>query len=169
MQKFEWMNWEYVRRIPHEEFKAGFCGALRGAGLLGDGVPDAYVEAVIGLMRERTKAYADAPAGSGFFFTEEFPFDDQAWRKHLGKPDAAELLQALRARFAGLEPFTAAAAESALRGLVEERGISASRAVHPLRVAVSGLSVGPGLFEMLDVIGRDRVLGRIDRALGRLG
>ena len=85
-------------------------------------------------------------------------------RKRLLKADIPELLGVLRDRLAALEVFDAASTEAALRAIGDERGLPASKLVHPLRIAVSGLSAGPGLFEMLETLGKERVLRRIDRA-----
>lgn len=166
--KLEWMNFEYFRRIPAEEFKTGFRRALQEAGLVAGEPDEGYLDAVIALMRERTKWYADVPAASGFFFTEEYPYDEKACRKRLRKEGVPELLRDVKECLAGAPDFAAQALEQAVRAFAEGKGISASKVVHPVRVAVSGLAVGPGLFEMLSVLGRERVLARLDRTLGML-
>jgi glutamyl-tRNA synthetase len=86
-------------------------------------------------------------------------------KKRLHKPGAPALLDAMRQRFAAVPDFTAAALEKALHDLAVEKGVEIGEIIHPVRVAVSGLGVGPGLFEMLDVLGRERVTARLAKAL----
>ena len=167
MDKFEWMNGEYIRRLPRETFSAGFRKALEQAGLWRDDVPAALFDHVAALMQERTKKYSDLPAMTAYFFAEEFPFDEKAVHKRLSKPEDLQGLAALRENLAAVEPFDKATAEAALNELAVAKGIPAGHLIHPVRVAVSGLQAGPGLFEMLDVLGKTRVLARIDAALAR--
>jgi glutamyl/glutaminyl-tRNA synthetase len=140
---------------------------LKNAGLWSDEIDTAYFHRVLDLMRERIKIYSDIPSMAGYFFIEDYPYDEKAVAKRLKKEGAIDGLRALRERFAGLENFDAPTLEVALRNLAEERGAQAGDLVHPIRVAVSGTSAGPSLFQMLDVMGRERVLTRIDRTLER--
>ena len=86
--------------------------------------------------------------------------------KRLKKPGVKELLLDLADRFAKLEPFTAAAGEEMVKGLSQGQGMGPW--VHPIRVAVSGRMEGPGLFEMLELLGRDRTVARLTRAAAQL-
>lgn len=164
MKKFEWMSGEYVRRLPAEEFDRRYRAALEGAGLLGPGVGDAYLEQVARLMQPRTRTFGEAPAQAAYFFADAFPIDGKAARKRLAREGALDLVAALRARFAALAAFTAESTEEALKALAAERSVEAGDIIHPVRVAVSGVGAGPGLFEMLAVLGRERVLRRLDGA-----
>ena len=165
MAKFEWMNGEYLRKLPGEDFAAGFRNSLQRSGLWNDSVSDEYLSKVAALMQDRTKTFAEAPYFAGFFFTEEFHYDDMAVKNRIKKEGVKELLAALREQFAALDSLTAAKAEDVLRRVAAARQLSASQLVHPLRVAVSGLLMGPDLFQMLEVLGKERVLTRIDRTL----
>jgi glutamyl-tRNA synthetase len=86
-------------------------------------------------------------------------------KKHLSSPDARAHLAGVRDVCAGAADFTAAALEPAIRGLAEARGVKAGVLIHPTRVAVTGRAESPGIFEVLELLGRDRVLARIDAAL----
>lgn len=163
-KKFEWMNAEYLKRMPAGDYCARFRRELEAAGLWDPSVTEDYLNQVCALMRERIKAWSDVPLQAGYFFTEHYPFDSDAVRKRLHKEGAREHLQALRSAFAALPTFDAASLETALRATADARGVPAADLIHPLRVAVTGLPGGPGLFELLAVLGRDRVLARLDRA-----
>lgn len=162
--KLEWMNGEYVRQMPKDVFIPRFRKSLDAGGLNLAATPEDYLLRVAGLMQDRTKKFSDIARDSGFFFTENFTCDEKAAAKRLFHAPVPALLRAAAARFAALEAFTAASAEAAVRTLAEEQGGSASILIHPIRVAVSGLAYGPGLFEMLELLGRDRVLSRLEQS-----
>jgi glutamyl-tRNA synthetase len=164
-KKLEWMNGEYIRALPPGEFLDACRAALAASPVPADGIETNYLDRVCTLMQERTKRVADFPGQAVYFFTEDFPYDKKAVRKRLCKEGVAEGLAALTVRYAALDPFDEASTEEALRALAEERGAGAGALVHPVRVAVSGQAGGPGLFEMLALLGRDRVVARMERAL----
>jgi glutamyl/glutaminyl-tRNA synthetase len=106
---------------------------------------------------------------SGYFFTEDYEFDPGAVEKVFGKPEAAERLLALRDKFAKIDNWNLETFESTLKNLAQELGCKTGDLVHPARVAVSGRSVGPSLYHMLEVMGKERVLARFDRMIAQLG
>ena len=118
-------------------------------------------------MGDRIKRWSEASAMTAYFFTEDYPIDEKAWKKRLLKAGDLDRLAALRDGFAGLETFAPEALEQALQGLAGELEVGAGQLIHPVRVATSGTGVGPCLYEMLQVLGGDRVLARIDRAVER--
>ncbi len=169
MRKFEWMNGEYIRLLPEEDFRRQFRQALESAGALPSGTDELYFNRVATLMHSRTRSFPESPALVAFFFREDFAWDEKVVKKRLHKPGAAALLAAMRERFSGLDCFTADPLEKALHALAADKGVEIGEIIHPVRVAVSGLGVGPGLFEMLEVLGRDRVLSRLATALALHG
>jgi glutamyl/glutaminyl-tRNA synthetase len=116
-------------------------------------------------MGDRIKRFAETAEQTIYFFTESFPWDEKAVRKRLMKVGAADLLVALRTRLAAADPFDAPTLEVALHDVATEKGVGVGEMIHPVRVAVSGRATGPGLFDLLTLLGRDCVLRRIDRAL----
>ncbi len=168
LTKLTWMNGEHLRRRPVAERLAGCRADLAAHGLWREGQDEGYLVRVVEAMAERLKLYTDMAAQAGFFFTEEFPYDDKVVQKRLKKPGIAEGLTALRAAWAVLPIFTATALEESLKAVAVARGVNPAEYIHASRVAVSGLGVGPGLYVMLEVLGRERVCKRIDRTLGML-
>jgi len=122
-----------------------------------------YTERVCGLLRERIRLPADLPGQAVYFFREDYPLDPKALRKRLQKPGVPERLDALRICFEAVEAWTAEALEGALRARAEAGDEQASDYIHPVRVAVTGVAGGPGLFDLLEILGRDRVLARLAR------
>ncbi|MFH0953207.1 MAG: glutamate--tRNA ligase [Verrucomicrobiota bacterium] len=169
LQKLIWMNGEYLKKLAPAVFEEGCRAELKAKGLWRDGIDPAYFRRVLDLMRDRVRIYAELSAQVAFFFNEDYPYDEKAVEKRLKKPGAMDGLAALRGRFAALEPFGAETADKALRDLATERGLPAAELVHPVRVAVSGIGAGPSLFHMLEAMGKDRALKRIDRTLQVFG
>lgn len=164
-KKFEWMNAEYLKQMPIEAYRQRFREELQKADLWSPRVTEQYLNAVCELLRERVKSWTEVSLQAGYFFTEQYPFDSAAVRKRLAKEGVRELLDALREAFTALTDFDAASTEAALRALADSRGINASEFIHPLRVSVTGLAGGPSLFHLLEVLGKRRVLERLQRPI----
>ena len=169
-EKLEWFNGQYLRCLSLPDLAARTLPFLQRAGLV-SGSPDSatleYVGNVLALEQERMKTLADAPALADFFLLSdsEYVFDPKAVQKWLAPPGAGDRLRDVRARLAVPDNFSIQSVEGAVRASIEALGVKSGEIIHPLRVAVSGRTVGPGLFETIAVLGRERVLGRLDRAL----
>jgi glutamyl-tRNA synthetase len=107
------------------------------------------------------------PAWIDYLFTKDYAYDPAAVDKALRKPGALDRLAQLKAAFAELTEWNHPALEAKLKATAEAHGVKPGEFVHPARVAASGRGVGPGLYEMLEVLGRDRVLARFDRTLAQ--
>jgi glutamyl-tRNA synthetase len=130
-------------------------------------IPYGTIEAlapVLALAQPKIKHLSDLPSWISFFFTEDFTVDPEAAAKVLQKEGAKSRIEALSAALAGLTDWNHAALEAALKSTATAMGVKAGELVHPARVAVSGRSVGPGLYEMLELLGRERVMARLSRA-----
>ena len=113
--------------------------------------------------RAAGEASADFAAQGAFFFKEEVAYDEAAVAKHLTTEGTAAHLKALAEAFAALPEFDVASTEAALRQVAEARGLKAGTLIHAVRVAVTGSAVSPGIFEVLALVGRPRVLARLAR------
>jgi glutamyl-tRNA synthetase len=102
------------------------------------------------------------------FLVERQPYDDKAWRKVMEREGAAGNLAAVRTALAEVEPFELEAVEAALRGVVEATEAKPRDVFQPLRVAISGSMISPGIFESAVALGREETLARVDSALERL-
>ena len=168
IKKLTWMNGEYIRRLPPADFMAEFRTRVQAGGYWRADLPDAERDGIVALVQPRTKFYSEIPGNCGYFFTEEYPFDAKSVEKRLKPAGVPELLEAVAQRFEALPVFDHAATEAVLRAMGEERAVGLGGMVHPVRVAVSGLSDGPGLFEMLVLLGCPRVCERLRRVAKRL-
>ena len=125
---------------------------------------------VIAAAGERIKVAGDILDYTTFFMADDrMPYDDTAFDKRIRKPqDAAGLLAKFRKRLAEAAAFDAGSLETLLQDFLGAEGIKIGRIIHAIRVAVTGKAVGFGLFETLAILGKERCLARIDRALGRI-
>jgi glutamyl-tRNA synthetase len=155
-QKLRWMNGRYLRELAVEELQA------RIEHLSGREVPRAAVE----ISQEKMQTLADFWPLAGFLVDRPDGYDQKAWDKVMGD-GAAERLQAAREAIEGAEPFGVDSVEQALRGLVERLGVKPKDVFQPIRVALTGTTVSPGIFESVAALGRDEALARIDTALQR--
>ncbi|MBE3071366.1 MAG: glutamate--tRNA ligase, partial [Acidobacteria bacterium] len=135
------------------------AGLWRDAYLAGE---RGWMGRVIELLKPRARKLADFVEHGRFFFADTVSYDPAAASKHLSVPDLATHVRALGEALALVEPFDAAAIETALRKVADTRGIKAAPLIHATRVAVTGRAVSPGLFEVVAVLGRSRTLSRLD-------
>ena len=161
-EKLNWFNQQHIMRLPGAEILARIRPDLEAAGLLDAAMadPDRTAEA-IDLVKPRAKKLADIVPQLRPFITEAIDRDPAAVAKHLSAPDLGPHLSAWRERLASVSPFDPATIEAALRALADERGIKAGTLIHATRVAVTGQAVSPGVFEVVALVGRDRVLRRL--------
>ena len=154
-QKLRWMNGRYLRELPTEEVRE------RLEALTARQIP---LDAVA-ISQEKMQTLAEFwPLAK--FLVEPQEFDEKAWAKVM-RDGAAERLEAARDALAVLDSFAAEDVEGALRGVVERLQVKPKEVFQPVRVAISGTTVSPGIFESVAALGRDETLARIDTALRR--
>jgi len=125
-----------------------------------------YVARLIAAAADRIKVAGDVLEFADFFQPDDrLEYDEKAVEKNLGKPEASMLLKKFRDRLAEFEPFEPESLETLLREFVETEGIKIGQIIHPLRVALTGKSIGFGLFDTLAILGPERCLRRMDRAI----
>jgi len=130
---------------------------------------EAYLREILAIVKEKIKLLSELPEWTSYFFTEAYEFDPDAVEKVFAKPEAATRLSALRDEFRKIDNWNVEAIESSLKALAQKLGCKTGDLVHPARVAVSGRSVGPSLYHMLEVMGKERVLARFEHMLASLG
>jgi glutamyl-tRNA synthetase len=170
MEKLMWMNGEYVRKKSDEELFQLTIPFFERENLIKDEADKELVRKIIPLLKERVRLLKDF-VSLGDYFLREVKYEREAVEKHLGEPVVFERLGELKRRLEEIreEDFTKDQIESVIRGLAQEMGIKAKELIHPVRVAVTGKTVGPGLFELMEVLGREKVLKRIERSIDEFG
>jgi glutamyl-tRNA synthetase len=172
-EKLDWFNQQHIARLPGEEIVARIAPLLREAGLWSDdfdGARRGWLLRFIELARPRAHRLGDFVEVGRPLLAEAagVEYDETAVARHLSSPGLAAPLSALRTACADLDPFDEGALEAVLRALAAAHGLKAGALIHAVRVAVTGRAVSPGLFEVLVLLGRHRVLARLDAALLKL-
>ena len=166
LDKCYWLNGQYVAQMPLERFIELAHPFIERAKIkVSD---EKYLHGVLAIVKEKIKLFKDVPEWTSYFFTEDYELDPGSVEKVFGKPEATGHLKALCEEFAKIDKWDSATLESTLKSLAQKLGCKTGDLVHPARVAVSGRSVGPSLYHMLEVMGKDRVLKRFERMSARL-
>src|SRR5690349_3428486 len=149
-EKLDWMNGVYLRALPPDVYADRLVAFLRDAGY---DWPEETIRAAAPLVQEKIERLGQFPEFAGFFF-ERRPAD----------PGDPEILEAAAHTIESVEPFTAEAIEHALRELADRLGQKPRQAFQPIRVAITGSKVSPGLFESIELLGREETLARLRSA-----
>ena len=163
-EKLDWFNQQHIMRLPADDVLSRIRPDLEALGwwsddLLGERGP--WMTSVIELLKPRAKKISDIAPQMRAFLSDDLIFDDAAVQKHLSDPLLADHLRAWTDVLEQVTRFDAATLEASLRALAEVRGIKPGVLIHATRVAVTGQGNSPGLFEVLELIGRDRVVDRL--------
>src|SRR6476620_11025285 len=164
LAKCTWLSGEYARELPDERFRALAAIALARAGIDTSKFPDDYVRAALDTCKGKFRIFNELSAYGGFYFTDEIHYQPEGVAKHFIAENKSRL-QALRDAFAALENFDVTSIEAVLKATAAQLGLKASALVHPARLAVTGSNAGPSLYHLLEILGKAKVLARIDRAL----
>ena len=150
-EKLDWFNHQHLLRLSDDEL-------IKRLSLQGD---RAWLSKVLALLRPRCKKLTEFPDQLKPFFVEPTEYDPEGVKKHLSAPEMPDHLTALRDAYSTVSPFDEVTLEQTLRALADARGIKAGALIHGTRLAMTGRMVSPGLFEMLVLIGRERVVARL--------
>ncbi len=163
-EKLDWFNQQHLMRLPSEEILRRLRPALTAAGLWRDTfltTEAGWIARVIDLLKPRARKLGQLVPALAPFVSDEVVYDEAAVIKHLKGDGVADHLAAWREVLQALPTLEPAPTEAALRALADARGIKPGVLIHATRVAVVGQAVSPGLFEVLELVGRGRVIERL--------
>ncbi len=163
MDKLKWLNGEYLKTVTAERFNALCLRELVKAGVATECYPAEYVSAALATYREKYQQLLDQPLSAKFYFSDDFPIDPAAVAEAF-VPAARPILDRLIIELGKLAEFTADAIQNLYKPLSKELGVKAGALVLPTRVALTGSKVGPSLYHLMEVLGRERVLSRLAKA-----
>ncbi len=161
LAKCDWLNAQYIQAMPLERYRTLARPYLERAGIVC--ANDAALEAVLALEKMKVTRLTELPDRVSFFFTEDYAYDPAAVEKSLTKPGSLDRLAQLGEGYAALDPWDAPTLEAKLKELAVAQACKPAEFIHPARIAVSGRSIGPSLYHMLEVLGKERVLARLER------
>lgn len=165
--KLTWMNGHYLRETGIDRIVSLALPFFTCEGLIEE-TPDAkamdYLKEVVGVVRDRVKTLAELAEASTYFFSDKFSYDEKGMKKHFAGNETASLLRKAADSLRNLEQFNAEEAETAFKVLSEKMGLSTGKLIHPTRLAVSGRTMGPALFDLIAVLGREKSVRRMEQA-----
>lgn len=165
-EKLLWLQGEYARELSDDRFNELCVHALAKAGLDTNRFAVAYVKAALDTCKGKIKLFNELPTYAGFYFRDDIKYDPEAAKKSFA-PENKPRLEKLRDAFAKADPFNAATLEAVLKATASELGVKAGVLVHPVRLAVTGNPSGPSLYHLLEVMGKQKVMGRIEGAISQ--
>ena len=169
--KLFWLEGEWMKGVPLAEKVDAVIPYLRKEGLVGDDVHlhmRRRIAAVVSALGDRLKTFSDIVSLGRYFFTETVAHDPDAVKKRLRKPGVPEMLRKLDELLATIEPYEVGPLEKAIHGFAEANENKMGDVVNPLRVATTGQAVGPGLYDCLEILGRESCRARIAATLALL-
>jgi glutamyl-tRNA synthetase len=164
-EKLLWLQGEYARELGDDRFYELAVHAFGKAGIDTNRFPLPYVKAALDTCKGKFKLFNELPAYAGFYFTDKIEYDAEAAKKDF-VPENKPRLEKLRDAFAVVPKFDAASLEAALKETAKALGVKAGVLVHPCRLACTGNTAGPSLYHLLEVLGKEKAMQRIERALG---
>ncbi len=168
-EKLSWLNSKMISSLPVEKIWDELLPFFEKEGIKDEiGRRGEWSKRMISLVKERARNLEDLASIAKRYVRSDFEYRQDAVKK-FWKKDSRERILKLKEAFAKTEPFTADETEKALRDLADKMGVKAGELIHPLRVALIGERVSPGIFEVLEILGKEEVLSRIRRAVKNWG
>ena len=162
--KLHWLNGEYAHELSDSEFYDRAVVTLRSAGINIDNYSTEYVRAALQTCKGKINTFDELPAYCGFYFTDDLSYNPDGVAKHF-TPENKSRLEAVRDALGKIGNFTADEIETTMKATAAGLGVKVGAIVHPSRLAVTGSNAGPSLYHLLEVLGKEKVLARIDHAL----
>ena len=167
-QKLQWLNSQYIQVMPVAAIREAIRAELQTKGIWDPSLAGErrdWFDQVLEILKARSRKLSELARDCAIFLGEDIEFNAEAVAKHLKDAETLPRMKELRRALAETEPFDEASTEQSLRKVAERLGIAAAKLIHPLRVALTGQAVSPGIFAVLVLVGRDRALRRIDRLI----
>lgn len=158
LQKLDWMNAQYIKSAPVEQLTEIFMADLRNRGI---NIDDEYARKLVNLFRERITFVQDIPDIAPYMFALPASYDEEYMNKRW-KENSSELVKELILRFEATDDFSHNTLHDITKLFCEEKGIKLGEIIHPLRLMITGQSTGAGMFETMEVLGRDECLKRFN-------
>jgi glutamyl-tRNA synthetase len=163
-EKLLWLQGEYARELPPDRFYELAVHTFAKAGVDTNQFDVNYVKAALNTCTGKIKTFNELPGYAGFYFTDKIEYDAEAVKKDF-TPENKPRLEKLRDAFAAAPAFNADSLQVALKATATAQGVKAGVLVHPCRLAVTGKTAGPSLYHLLEVLGKEKVMARIEKAL----
>lgn len=168
IDKLNWLNGQYIKEKDSKELLELLMPFLKEKKIIGQDFDREKLLNLIELYKVRMRVLTDFADHVSVFYSDDIKFDEKAVQKHLKKEGAKDILGKWKDKLSSLPSFDKTTLEENCRSFAEGLGIKPAKLIHPTRVAISGRTTGAGLFEMMEVMGKDTVLTRLDYAIKKL-
>ncbi|MFH0772510.1 MAG: glutamate--tRNA ligase [Candidatus Omnitrophota bacterium] len=161
MDKLSWINGQYIKSMDTDELARRSEEYLKGKNVIDDKFDRDRWRCIAAAYKERTKTLEDFVGVYKVFFSDEAEYDEKAVEKYLKKQNSKDIINRCKSAIEAGSNFDKVSIEEAYRKLANELKVKAAELIHPTRVAISGKTVGAGLFDMMELLGREKVLKRL--------
>ena len=165
LKKVQWLNGQHIRMLPVEELRDRLVPILEKAGFDVSSKSPEWLARMTAICQEKIRTLNDVVDFTDFFFVEPTTYDEKAVRKHWKKDDSLDRMLAIQEALEGISEWTHDALKAAFEALAAKLEMGLGKLIHPTRLALTGKSVGPGLFELAELLGKETCLARIDRGV----
>ncbi|MEO0285706.1 MAG: glutamate--tRNA ligase [candidate division WOR-3 bacterium] len=166
--KLYWMNSYYIRNKDLKELLVLSKPFYQDAGIELQEKDDNTLLNVLSLYRERVKTLSELPAVTKYFFTDDIEYDPEGLKKHLSSKEKFSILREFTKTLVEIDSFTKERIEQKLREFATEKGVHPKELIHPIRILLTGKTIGPGLFELMEVLGREACIRKLERGISIL-
>jgi len=167
IEKLTWMNGHYLSQADSGRLAGLLTEEAARRGWLNSDNNDYFIK-VVDLLKTRAKKLLDILDEGNYFFEDEFSYDDKGFNKYFKGDNTIRHLNTVLRIIQNLPVFMADTLEEHFRNMATELGIKAGELIHPTRLALSGKTNTPGLFEVMEILGRERCIKRLERAIGTI-
>jgi glutamyl-tRNA synthetase len=163
MDKLTWINSQYIKDMDMQKLLPKTIEYLKDNNVIDDKFNETEWEKIVRAYKERVRTLNDLISVYKIFFCDSLEYDEKAVEKYLKKPDSKDIIAKCIGAIKPLAVYDKASIEEAYRKLAEDAKIKTAEFIHPTRVAISGKTVGAGLFDMMEILGREKVLARLGK------
>lgn len=161
IQKLKWINGEYIMKKPSPELVPLIKDQLMREGWGMARISDDYLSRLVDLYKIRIKTFHEFAELTESFFKDDFSIEADGKKKYLDRPESRDLLREFAGRLERIDVFQQEAIEAVCRGLAQEKGMKAADVIHPARLALTGKTRGAGLFELMELLGKEKAIRRL--------
>lgn len=161
IQKLKWINGEYIMKEPTPELVPLVKDQLMREGWGMAGISDDYLTRLVDLYKIRIKTFHEFAELTESFFKDDFSIEADGKKKYLDRPESRDLLRDFAGRLERIDVFQQEAIEAVCRGMALEKGMKAADVIHPARLALTGKTRGAGLFELMELLGKEKTIRRL--------
>ena len=163
MDKLTWINSQYIKDMDIDKLLPKTIAYLKDKNVIDDKFNEEKWKGVVKAYKERTRTLEDLANAYKIFFGDALEYDEKAVEKYLKKPNSKDIIAKCKVAIEGLSSYDKHSIEEAYRKLADDMKVKPAELIHPTRVAISGRTVGAGLFDMMEILGCDTVLSRLSK------